>query len=66
MKHWTIVEIKVGDEVSYRPLSLWQRRGVVVSFDGQWAMVRWSHQATGATPTKEWIQNLQAWREETA
>ena len=63
-KNWTNDEIKVGDEVSYRPVSLWGRKGVVVTMEGQWATVRWSHQSTGAAPTKEWVPNLQSWREE--
>jgi hypothetical protein len=66
MKNWTNDEIKVGDEVSFRPLSLWQRRGIVVSFEGQWAMVRWNHNGADSTPTKEWLPNLQTWREEQA
>jgi hypothetical protein len=63
-KNWTNDEIKVGDEVSYRPVSLWQRKGVVVTMEGKWATVRWSDQTIGATPTKEWLPNLQAWKEQ--
>lgn len=62
MKHWTNAEIVVGDEVSYRSVSLWERRGIVVDLTPVWATVEWTIFGVKQT-SKEWIKNLQAWRE---
>ena len=63
-KHWTNDPIVVGDEVSYRSVSLWQRRGRVIDITPAWAMVVWNIQSGPEIVTsREWLPNLQAWRE---
>ena len=64
MKHWTNSEIRIDDEVSYRAVSMWERRGVVVELTPVWAMVQWKQYDGLHGPSREWIPNLQAWREE--
>lgn len=57
-KRWVDKKPVLGDEVSYRPVTLWYLRGTVTEVRGNWAKVRWH----SGIEVLEWRENLVPWR----